>query len=148
MFRAVTGALSRTLALSAKAVLVIGLLCAVLLVQAGYAQPAPIACMMGNATSTIDDSAPQASCQHCCTVRACCLLSKSEKDTAPRPEPLGTERTQQIDHALTPVVLTLVFTFDFLAPPPLHSVAGAIDQVSRLVVVEPQRGALSCIWLI
>ena len=148
MFRAVRSAFSKTLAVSAKAVLAFALLCAVLLAQAGYAQPTAIACAVGSASSATDDSAPQTSCQQCCAVKVCCLLSKSAKDTAPRPEPLGNERTQQIDHALTPVVLTLVSIFDFLALPPLHSIAGAFDRASRPTAVQPQRGAVSCIWLI
>ena len=141
-------ALSRTMPKLAKAVLAVVLLCAVLLAQSGYTQPAPLACVMGGVSVDQPTTAtPVASCQHCCTSSPCCLLSKTANDTAPHPEPLSNERNSQWDHAPVAVTFTPVPTFDFLAPLQLPRIL-AKDRIGQPKRDCAPRGAVSCIWLI
>lgn len=132
----------------AKAVLVACLLCAVVLAQTGYAQPPVLACAVDAAARAADEpAAPAEGCQHCCAAKTCCLVSKSTRETAPRPEPLSTERTQPLDHAVATVTFTLVSSFDFLALSPVLT-APAGKQFPRPFSSASPRSAVSCIWLI
>ena len=134
--------------LASRAVSVLGLLCILIFTQAGFSQlPSEPCGIEASMSSEGRASASTVDCHQCCASMPCCLTSKPAADTPSRPEPLGNERSQQLDHAPVVATLTLVPTFDFFASPQKSRLLAGNRQFQPAHQCAP-RGAVSCIWLI